>query len=316
MQRETEGYKLKVKASSPTYASRPDAVLAAGRRMAVFATWLKGEYANLGKKHSKQTGDPHMLDPFVLRVDELYANRKLRLYFQFDGPFFGYIIGVTDRPAGAKATEADRGSMTTAEEPNVPPGQYSNVHESTGAQSITSLAAGASSKRSWDAMAKIAAEGNRWQCVARALRLGVLTDDLVFYTPYIDKPPILAPAPPPDLQVGIAFKHLWLFWSSFKNAYGIPDSDVSKLLNTWYRDQLDWDWSRGNPAPIVPAKPTQGSPQAWKQAKERAEYYEHLTELEKPDPKKPGPPGYKWGRPGPPLVAGNFGPGPGYLKLQ
>ena len=299
------GYRLK-HSQPQVHARKADAVLSAGLRMAAFTTWLKSQYGQLGKKH----GEANQLERFVLRVDELYGDRKIRLYYQYDGPFFGYIIGITDKPANRKAEETEKGSMTTAEGAEVLPGQYSNVHE-VGDENIRALAEGPQMPRGWDATAKIAAEGARWNCVERALRQGKLTDRLVFFTTYSGDAPKLAPRPA-DPHIGIRFKHLWLFWSSFKNAYGITDTEVIRMLNTWYPLQLDWDWAQNNQM-AQPKKPDRGSPARWKEDMKRYELWQTLTT---PVANPPGTEPKLPGRPGPPLLSGTFNASdPDYLEL-
>lgn len=153
---------------------------------------------------------PEKMQPFILRVDAAYAGRVLRLYYQFDTTYRGYIVGITDR----SDADARKVVMTTAFPDAVQDAQYSSQHETHNtplAQLVDTDTA------NWDAMTKIAGEAPRWRCVLDAARAGTLSDDLVFH----------------HNGLGISFADLWLTWNEFDKAYGISDASVANKLNEW-----------------------------------------------------------------------------------
>ena len=94
-----------------------------GGRWVPFATWLRRQYPQLGKQHTT-TPTRICSNVFILRVRRdmttpPHTAAEAGIYFQFDGPFFGYIVGITERPdaQGQAAALQDKGSMTTALQP-------------------------------------------------------------------------------------------------------------------------------------------------------------------------------------------------------
>jgi hypothetical protein len=293
------GYRLRQPpAQLPIAASKSEAVLRAGGRMGSFATWLRTQYPPLGKQHN-DAADPNLLERFILRVDEVYAPpgtppQRLRIYFQFDGPFFGYIVGITERPdaQGQAAALQDKGSMTTALQPPAGLSQYSNVHD-PGNYNIGQRVDTTPARQSWDAIAKVAAEGSRWQCVAQAVRQGLLTNDLVFFT--VVQPQLnltLAPQPQVPIRVGIKFEDLWRYWTAFDNAYNIPNQTVATQLSTWYAAYLDWDWAQTNQEPDpghAPSRRHQDYP-LWQARDRRFRMCRNLRQQPMPHPRLLPPP--------------------------
>lgn len=168
-----------------------------------------------------QLANQDRLQPFTLVARVWFGPPPtlLRVHYQFDTTYRGYIVAVSEKQAGP----AVKAEMNTDRTGPAPPGQYSNVHDfDRTAPSTESLmdmvdAPHAPGAQPWDAMTKIAGEAPRFQCVRRAAQARMLSDALIFH----------------HGQLGIRFGHLWQTWTEFGNKYGITDNEVKTKLAEW-----------------------------------------------------------------------------------